>query len=407
MSAPSPTGLPGRIGQVEFIALSAMLVAMIAFSIDAILPALPDMAAELTPTNPNAIQSIIIAFVFGMGIATLFTGPLSDSFGRKRIILFGGALFILGALIAYLAESLEMILIGRFIQGIGAGGPRVAAFAVIRDLYSGRQMARIMSFVMMIFTLFPAVAPLIGSWIIFGFGWRSILLAFILFALVAVGWNTIRQAETLPVDRRTPFRLGTLTRAIVEVTSNRIVQVAIVVQSLIFGMLFGIIATVQLVFDQSYDKADSFPYYFGAIALISGIPSLLNAAIVVRVGMRRLIMVALYGLTISSTMAIGLFYVVGADQTLSFWIYFVWVTTVFSSLGLTIGNLNALGMEPMGHIAGTAASVIGAISTVLGGAIGAVLGQSFNGSVVPFAAGTLVLAVLSIGFMRFMPSSER
>jgi DHA1 family bicyclomycin/chloramphenicol resistance-like MFS transporter len=182
------------------------IFATVAFSIDAMLPALPEIAAELTPEDANRAQLILTSFVLGMGIGTLVAGPLSDALGRKRVILMGAALYLLGAGLALIAPSLEMILLARVIQGIGAAGPRVVSLAMIRDLYSGRAMAQIVSYAMLIFTLFPAVAPLIGAAIIAGFGWRAIFVAFLIFSLVSVGWLTLRQPETLAPEARRPLR---------------------------------------------------------------------------------------------------------------------------------------------------------------------------------------------------------
>ena len=188
-----------RLAQGEFIALIAMLFATIAFSIDAMLPALPRIAQELTPGNPNAAQLIITSFVLGIGLGTLVAGPLSDSFGRKPVIVAGAALYCLAAAVAYMAPTLETVLAARLVQGLGAAGPRVVSLALVRDLYKGREMARVVSFAMMIFALAPAFAPLLGSAIIAGFGWRGIFLAFITFSAASMLWLASRQPETLPV----------------------------------------------------------------------------------------------------------------------------------------------------------------------------------------------------------------
>jgi DHA1 family bicyclomycin/chloramphenicol resistance-like MFS transporter len=199
-----------RLSQAEFIALMGTIFATVAFSIDAMLPALPEIAAELTPEDANRAQLILTSFVLGMGIGTLVVGPISDALGRKRVILMGAALYLLGAGLALIAPSLEMILLARVIQGLGAAGPRVVSLAMIRDLYAGRAMAQIVSYAMLIFTLFPAVAPLIGAAIIAGFGWRAIFVAFLIFSVVSVGWLTLRQPETLAPEARRPLRAARL-----------------------------------------------------------------------------------------------------------------------------------------------------------------------------------------------------
>ncbi|WP_413855420.1 MFS transporter, partial [Albidovulum sp.] len=184
MSAPEAPMVPvRRLPLPEFIVLLAMMFAMTAFSIDAMLPAMPEIAADLSPEAPNRAQLIVTSFVFGMGLGTFLTGPLSDALGRRRVIIGGATLYCLGAALAWVAPSLWLVLAARLLQGLGVAGPRVAAMALVRDLYAGRQMARIVSITMMVFVLVPAVAPLIGSFIIAGFGWRGIFPAFIVFAV--------------------------------------------------------------------------------------------------------------------------------------------------------------------------------------------------------------------------------
>ena len=193
-----------RLPLPEFIAMLAFLFATIAFSIDAMLPALPDIAADLTPDNVNRAQLILTTFVAGMGLGTLFAGPLSDALGRKRTITIGFGIYIAATIAAIYADSLELLLVARFVQGLGAAGPRIVGLALVRDLYEGREMARISSFVMMIFIMIPAVAPTLGAGIIAISDWHGVFLAFIAFALIGALWLNIRQAETLPpaADRK-------------------------------------------------------------------------------------------------------------------------------------------------------------------------------------------------------------
>ncbi|CAN0152000.1 unnamed protein product, partial [Chrysoparadoxa australica] len=208
--ASEPAAMPGR---VELIALMAMLVATIAFSIDAMLPALPTMAAELSPESPNQVQLVVTIFVLGMGMGTLFTGPLSDTFGRKPVVLAGCGLYIVSAGLAAQADSLGLLLAARLVQGLGAAGPRVVVMAIIRDMFVGRQMAQIMSFVMIVFTLVPALAPSIGAVLIALAGWSAIFWAFVVFATVVSLWLFVRLPETLPRAARRPFSTSALLSA--------------------------------------------------------------------------------------------------------------------------------------------------------------------------------------------------
>lgn len=391
-----------RLPRGEFIALMGMIFATVAFSIDAMLPALPDIAAALSPDDPNLAQLVLTSFVLGLGIGTLFTGPLSDSFGRKPVIMAGAALYVAGAILAWVAPTLELLLAARLLQGLGAAGPRVVATAIIRDLYSGRQMAQIVSFAMLIFTIFPAVAPMIGAGIIWGFGWRAIFLAFLLFSAVSVGWLLIRQPETLPAPQRRPFRAAPLAAAFRETLALRQMQLSILVQTLVFGTLFGTISSIQPIFEQGFARADSFPYWFALIALISAPAAPLNGLLVVRLGMRPLVRRALLGQMLASGLVAGLFAFGGLGDA-GFWVFFLWSCSVFALAGFTIGNLNALALEPLGHIAGMAASVMGALATVGGAALGAVIGQFFDGTPLPLILSAGVLSGLGAVVMIWMP----
>ncbi|SMX50601.1 multidrug effflux MFS transporter [Maliponia aquimaris] len=402
IAAPASEERPGR---VEFVALMAALAASVAFSIDAMLPALPAMAEALTPEAPNRAQLVVTVFVFGLGLGTLFTGPLSDSFGRKSIALAGAVLYIAGALLAVRAHSLEGLLAARLVQGLGAAGPRVVAMAIIRDRFAGRHMAQIMSFVMMVFTLVPALAPTIGAGLVALWDWTAIFWAFVLFALVSSLWLALRLPETLPVAARRPFRLRALHAAIVEMLRLPVVRLSIAAQSLVFGMLFATISSIQPIYETVLGRADSFPLWFGASAILSASGSVVNALLVVRLGMRRLVSVML-AVQVGVSGALLCLDLGGWSGVGFFAAFFAWQVMAFFQAGLTIGNLNALAMEPVGHIAGTAASVISALSTVAAVALAVPVGLMFDGTVRPLALGVMVYAALGLLLMRAMPRAE-
>lgn len=385
-----------RLSLPEFVMLMAMLSATIAFSIDAMLPALPRIGAELSPDNPNVAQLVIVSFVFGMGIGTFFAGPLSDAFGRKRVMLIGAGIYCVGAALATIAPTLEMLLAARVLQGLGASGPRVAAQAMIRDLYSGRDMARVSSFVMMTFALVPAIAPLIGAMIIAGFDWRGVFVTFVVFAIVSGGWLALRQPETLTEDKRRPLNLSRLTTAAKEVVAHANVRRAILVQTLVFGILFATISSVQQVYDQSFDRADSFPLWFGLVAIISASASFLNARVVGRLGMIWMIRAALAGFAALSLVLAGVWASGVLPQAPRFPLFVIWQVAAFCLAGLTIGNVQAVAMQPMGHIAGMAASIISAVSTVLAVVIAAPIGLAFDGTPLPLFTGVGVCALLGL-----------
>ncbi|MBY6055239.1 multidrug effflux MFS transporter [Leisingera daeponensis] len=393
------------MAKAEFIALIAMMFATIALSIDAMLPALPEIGQTLSPDNINRAQLVLTSFVLGMGLGTFFTGPLSDAFGRKPVVAAGCALYVLAALTAWLSPTLEVLLISRVLMGIGAAGPRIVGVAVVRDLYSGREMARLMSIAMMIFMIVPAIAPLMGAGIIALSGWRAIFLSFALFASVIVLWTSLRLPETLAREDRRAFRAPLLISAVKEMMTHPTVRLSIMVQTLCLGMLFTMLTMVQPIYDIIFGRGDSFPYWFGLVAVISGTASLLNAAIVVRIGMRRIVTVSLAA-QILITGAMLLISGWSLPAPWMFGLFVGWQASVFFMVGTTVGNLNAMAMEPMGHIAGMAASVIGAISTVLAAAIAAPVGLLFDGSLVPLAAGLLIMACIAFLLMLQMAKAE-
>lgn len=377
--------------RTEFVALMAMLAATVAFSIDAMLPALPDIAEELSPDNLNNAQLILTSFVLGMGFGTFFAGPLSDRFGRKPIVAAGAILYIFGALWAYVAQTLEPMLAARVVQGIGAAGPRVVSLAMIRDLHAGRGMAQILSFVMMIFTIVPALAPSMAVGIIWAFGWRSVFLAFIAFSLIALIWLTQRQPETLAPANRKPIDMHSLLRATKEVLNHPTTRLSLLIQTLAFGMLFVTISTTQQVFDVTYGRGDHFHLWFGGIAICAASASVVNAYYVVRVGMRAIIRITfLAQIVLSLAMAAAI--LLPLSQAVEFPIYVLWTLSLFYQAGLTLGNLNALALEPMGHIAGLAASVVSAFSTIGAVVIAAPVGLMFNGTALPMCIATALFA---------------
>lgn len=389
-----------RLSQGEFVALMAMLLATVAISIDAMLPALPEIAATLSPGAPNAAQLVVTSFVLGMGFGTLFAGPLSDAFGRKRVILFGSSLYALAALACAFAPSLELLLAARVVMGIGAAAPRTVSVAIVRDMFSGREMARVLSFMMMIFTIVPAIAPLMGQGLIALGGWRSIFLAYIAFAGLTMLWLALRQPETLPIARRRPLHAADLALATREVLGHRVIVVSILVQTLTLAALFATLSSMQGIFEMQFDRAAGFPMWFGVIALVSMSGSLLNSRIVMTIGMRRVVIATFAGQLGLTVLTLVLHASDALPLDWDFALHLFWMIGLFSMMGLTMGNLNALAMEPVGHIAGLAASVISSIATIGAVMLAVPVGLAFDGSSGPVLSGVAVLLGLALVFGR-------
>jgi DHA1 family bicyclomycin/chloramphenicol resistance-like MFS transporter len=330
-----------------------------------------------------------------MGIGTFFAGGLSDAFGRKPVILGGYLLYIVGAAIAATASTLEWVLAGRLIQGLAVAGPRIAALAMVRDLYSGERMASISSYSMMIFVLVPAVAPLIGQQIMLAFDWRAIFLSFALFAILVGAWLSLRQPETLYRENRVPISARAMGRAVVECLSNRVFRFSVTVLTLTFAGLFALISSVQPIYAESFGAIETFPYWFAGSALLAIPGNFLNGRLVLRYGMRLLVKSAVLGHLIVSLLAIVLLY----SDNMNVWFFFLYSTSFMFSMSFVFPNLTALSMEPMGHIAGLAASVNGAISTILAAALSIPIGLAFDGTPKAVFVGTSVALAISYGLM--------
>jgi DHA1 family bicyclomycin/chloramphenicol resistance-like MFS transporter len=385
--------------QATFVAMIAMLFATIALSIDAMLPALPDIAAELSPTDSNKALLIISSFFLGMGLGTFVAGPVSDAYGRKPVIFACAAIYSVATVLCYFAPSLEMLLIARVIQGLGAAAPRVVGMAMVRDLYKGRDMARIVSFVMMIFMIVPALAPLLGQGILLFGNWRTIFAALLIFVVIANAWVLLGQPETLPTEARRPFRVGLLWQSTVEMSRHRIALISTLCQGLGSASLLSTVSSQQGIFAQAFGKVDSFPVWFGFIALCAASGSLLNSRIVMRLGMRRVI-VATYAAQVAFTVLIlALDWTALMPAALVFPAHVLWSISVFAMMGLTQGNLSALAMEDLGHIAGFAASMMTALSTVMAALLAVPVGLAFDGTQIPLMAAVAVFSALALALI--------
>ncbi len=393
-----PVTKPLRQG--EFVALIAALFAVVALSIDAMLPALPRIAADLSPDAPNRAQLVITSFVFGMGLGTIVMGPLADHFGRKPVIIAGIAGYMLAALACYFAPTLDVLLAARVTMGIAASAPRTVSTALVRDLFKGRAMAQVMSFVMMVFTLVPAVAPLMGQTVIAFAGWHAIFLVYILLSFLIMLWVGFRQPETLAKENHRPLDLVSLWAGTKELLSHRIVVVSILCQTLTLGALFATLSSMQGIFEQRFDRAETFPLWFAFIAMCAMSGSFVNSRVVMTIGMRAVV-VATYAGVVALTLVLLVLYVPGLmPEGLAFPAHLLWSIALFAMMGLSIGNLNALAMEPVGHIAGLAASVITSIATVGSVLLAIPVGQLFDGTPVPLLAGVALFIGAALVILR-------
>ena len=372
----------------------ALLTSLVALSIDAMLPALSIIGVDLNVQRENGTQLIVTAMFVGFAVGQLCFGPVSDSIGRKLPIYAGLGLFMLGSVLSMVAWSFPVMLIGRVLQGFGAAAPRIVSIALIRDQYEGRAMARIMSFVMAVFILVPVLAPALGQAVLLIADWRMIFGLLLLLALVVSVWFSTRQPETLPPAQRVPFSLRRIAAAAGEVLRDRCALGYTIASGLVFGAFLGYLNSAQQIFQVQFSVGTRFPLYFGALALSIGCASYLNAQLVMRFGMRLLSWRALQAASIVS----GSYFVFAwtTAGTPPLWTFMTWGSITFFCLGLVFGNFNAMAIESLGHIAGVAASVIGSVATMISLLFGLLIGQSFDGTVLPLVGGFALLGMSSL-----------
>jgi len=387
----------------EFVALTALMMSLVALSIDTMLPALPAIGSDLGTGTPNANQFVISVLFLGMSAGQVIFGPLSDHTGRKPAIYAGFAVFISGTLLSLFAWNFPMMLTGRLLQGFGAAGPRVVTIALVRDRFQGAAMARVMSFVMTVFILIPILAPALGQLLLVLSGWRAIFGLFLILSAITIAWFALRQPETLGKENRIPFSIGRITAATREIVSIRQSLVYTIATGLVFGAFLGYLNSSQQILQVQYGLGDRFPLFFGLLAVAFGVATIFNSSLVMRFSLHLLVRLAMLNLAVLSLLFLAVSAVM--DGNPPFWALMLYLAILFFFIGILFGNLNALAMEPLGHIAGIGASVIGSLSTFLALVIGTVIGQSYDGTILPLVGGFSLLGAAALGVTRLREKS--
>ena len=386
MTPPSPART-----SAEFIALMALTFSLIAMSIDGMLPALGDIASDLGVADPNDRQLVLAAFFAGLSVGQLVYGPISDSTGRKPAMYVGIGCFILGGLICAVSTSFTMMILGRALQGFGAAGPRIVGTAMVRDLYAGSPMARIMSFVMAVLILVPVMAPSVGQLILLFADWRAIFYGLAIVGTIDFIWLARRRPETLDPARRIPLSIGRILRSAWEALTNRVTLGYSLATGFVFGAVISYLGTAQQIFQEQYDTGKMFSVYFGMLAAGIGVAAIINGRLVVRFGMRNL---SKWALRSVCTLAVCfLLTTILFEGHPPLWLFMCFMTALFFFNGMLFSNYNALAMEPMGHIAGVAAAIIASTSTLTAVSTGTSIGRLYDGTVLPLFAGFTGLAL--------------
>jgi len=376
----------------EFIALMAALMAINALALDIMLPGLQEIGSSLGVEDENQRQYVITAYMLGFGFAQLFFGPISDRFGRRGPLLAGVALYVAAAFACAAAETFEMLLLFRVIQGLGAAATRVITVSLVRDTFGGRAMAEVMSLIFMVFMTIPVVAPSIGQLILLFANWHAIFVVMGILALGLLLWSWLRVPETLAVENRRPLTANSIIGAFGIVVTNRVAICYTLAMMSVFGALFGFINSAQQIYVGLYDVGTMFPLYFAIVAGLMAVSSFVNSRIVGRFGMRRLAHAALIGFILTSAIPFGL----SLFMELPLWLFVTLFALAMFQFAWVGSNFNALAMEPLGHVAGTASSVQGFLQTFGGGLIGAAIGQQYDGTITPMAAGYFFCGVVAL-----------
>lgn len=389
----SPDHLPhSGIRFREFVVLMAALMAVNALAIDSMLPALPNIGHDLGVSEQNRRQWVIGSYLLGFGGAQLFVGTLSDRYGRKPVLLASLSLYVFCSFAAAWAQSFELLIAARIVQGLGAAASRVLTVSIIRDCYSGRRMAQVMSLAFIVFLIMPAIAPAMGQAVILAASWRWIFGGLGVFAAVLIGWVVLRLPETLAPQNRLPIEIGRIAGAMYTVVTTRVAVGYTLATSLVLGGLFGFINSIQQIFSEVFGWPRLFTAAFAVMALSMAAASFINSRIVLRHGMRRISHAALIGFAVCAFTNLAT--ALSGLQTV--WSFSALMAGIMFCFGMSAPNFGAMAMEPVGRIAGTASSLQGFVTIVGGALLGAAIGQSFNGTTVPMLAGFSILSLCAI-----------
>ncbi len=374
-------------------------MSIVALAIDAVLPALDIIGLAVGVTDLIDTQQLIIMIFLGLGIGPLLFGPISDSIGRKPVVYMGFVLFIIASFICIYAKSFEVMIAGRILQGIALSAPRTISIAMVRDTYSGDFMARIMSFITVVFLLVPIIAPALGKWILDAYNWQAIFYVQLLFTVIVGIWFWKRQPETLSTANKIPFSSHIFIDGLLELIKYKRTIGLTLISGFIVGSFLVYLSTAQQIFQNQYNLKDEFPYIFAGLAISIGTATFLNGTMVLRFGMEKIITTSLIGFSAVSLLYVALFYGAGNPRVEILLLFF---GMQFFAIGFLFGNLRALAMQPIGHIAGIGAAITGFISTLMSVPISTYIGKFVTDSALPIFIGFSICSLLSIGILYYL-----
>ncbi|WP_440881080.1 multidrug effflux MFS transporter [Tenacibaculum sp. C7A-26P2] len=385
--------------KLEFIILMASLMSLVALSIDALLPALNKIGKAINFPDPKDSQLLITMIFLGLGVGQLIAGPISDSIGRKPVVYIGFILFIIASYICVSARTIDQMIFGRILQGVSLSAPRTISVAMIRDTFSGNYMAKIMSFIVVIFLLVPMIAPALGKIILELYGWKSIFYFQVLFGFLVTVWLWKRQPETLNFKYKKPLSLRLFINGLKEFLKNKQAVIFTIISGLITSSFMVYLSSSQHIFEEQYNLSEEFPLIFAGLSLSLGLATFLNGNLVIRFGMLKLVRISTIILVFTSIIYIFLFF---EKSNPSIEILFTFFSFEFFAVGFLFGNLRALAMEPLGHIAGIGAALNGFLSTIVAVPIAGLIGQWVDETAMPLFYGFSICGILSLILLAYL-----
>ena len=385
--------------EIEFIIVMASLMSLVALAIDALLPAITDIGLSINVTDSQNNQLLITMIFLGLGFGQLISGPLSDSFGRKPVIYVGFIVFAFASLVCIFSKNLEMMIFGRILQGIGLSAPRTISIAMVRDRFSGNYMAKVMSFVVVIFILVPVVAPAIGKIMLDSYGWKSIFYSQLVFGLFVMLWLWKRQPETLKVANRKKFKLSLFVSGTKEFIKHKNAVIFTLFSGFITGSFMVYLSASQQIFEKQYHLKEEFPFIFAGLAISIGIATFLNGTLVVRLGMFKLVKIFTVLFTLIPIIYISIFY---GESNPSIYVLITFFAIQFFAIGFLFGNTRALAMEPIGHIAGIGAAINGFFSTIMAVPIATYIGGFLDKTALPLFIGFFICGLIALCLIQYL-----
>ena len=383
----------------EFIVLMASLMSLVALSIDALLPAIKQIGISINIQQESTDSQLLITMIFlGLGFGQLISGPISDSLGRKPVIYLGFIVFVLASFICVNATTIEMMVFGRVLQGVGLSAPRTLSIAMVRDSFSGNYMAKIMSFIVVIFILVPVVAPALGKLMLDAYGWKFIFYGQLIFGFFVMLWFWKRQPETLTKEKRMKLSLNLFIEGAKEFIKHKQAVVFTLISGFVTGSFMVYLSASQLIFQVQYDLENEFPYIFAGLAISVGFATFLNGTFVMRFGMKKLVATFLLVFTCIPVIYMILFY---GKENPSISVLLIFFALQFFALGFLFGNLRALAMQPVGHIAGIGAAINGFVSTIMAVPIATFIGSYVVTTTLPLFVGFFICGILSLILLNF------